>query len=478
MKNLANSTALFIANAITSVAYYAMIILIARRLGATEFGNYSFAIAYAGLFVTVANFGLDRILIREISRDRESAAKYLATTAVLRICLAVLALLLASVSAEMVGYPVEMQVLIIVFGLSLVINLFSETFRSVFYAFEAMPSETMVRLIGRGIVTVSVILALASGMSLIGVGWAIAASSFCELFVYSIVAVKSFRLRHLRFDIHICWNMLRESLPLAVNTLLVVIYFRMNVVILTTLKGAQAAGWFGAALTFVQLLQLVSGTVVGVALPVMSRQYTQSSSRMLGSLNKAIYYLLILVFPLVVGTYFAAPHLVDLIYGAQYSQSIAALQIVAWSSIFMFMGSIFNTALIALNKQGWLMLIALAAAIFNVLLNLLLIPFGGHIGTSVATVVTEALVAVLAYGLTVKYLKGTAIRRLFIKPMVAAGIMGLTMYALRDINWILGGVLAVIVYTVMLVVIRGVPQEDQRKLMNYLKTRQKVHDAI
>ena len=55
-------------------------VLIARYLGLIGFGNYSFVIAFVGVFQMIADSGLNNILIREIAVNRDNLGYQLGVT--------------------------------------------------------------------------------------------------------------------------------------------------------------------------------------------------------------------------------------------------------------------------------------------------------------------------------------------------------------------------------------------------------------
>ena len=74
-----NSAYLFAARFINSLAILGLILLISRRLGPDIFGGYSFLTALIMTGIVVANFGLDTLLVREVSRDHSVGPKYLSS---------------------------------------------------------------------------------------------------------------------------------------------------------------------------------------------------------------------------------------------------------------------------------------------------------------------------------------------------------------------------------------------------------------
>lgn len=477
MRALLNSISLFVANVIGSAASYLVIVLIARHLGAASFGLYSFAIAYAGFFVTIPNFGLDRIVIREVSRNKPAASEYVMTAGSIRLGFLALGVVIAVIVTRLFRYPADTQVIVLVLGLSLVVNLFSELFRSVYYAFEAMPAETVIRAFGRTITVVAVAIAVYSGRGLLEVVWAILLASLVEVTTYGFLAQRRFGLHRVNLNWGIVKKTVLASSPLAINTMLVVAYFRLSMVVLTTLKGAQPAGWFAAAFAFIQLLQLVSGSVAAVALPIMSRQQRQSHDQLLASLNKATYYLLLLVGPVSLVICFMAKHLVLFVYGTQFMPAVESLRLLIWASVFMFMGSIYGAALISLDKEQGLIAIGVIALVVNMTTNFLAIPRWSYMGATLATLITEASVAVLAYAFVSRALKGFSISSLMVKPVSVTLVLAVAMPIMRNCPWVLQAFLATLVYVLTVILIRAVQREDWQMLSAFTAARS-VQDVI
>src|SRR5205823_12393927 len=77
--------------------------VIARELGEASFGIFTFALAFVMLVTTLANFGQDGILTREVARDHGLVHRYFANTLALKVAVAVPALALALGIAWAVG---------------------------------------------------------------------------------------------------------------------------------------------------------------------------------------------------------------------------------------------------------------------------------------------------------------------------------------------------------------------------------------
>jgi len=460
MSHLTNTISLFCSNMATALTHFVLIVLIGRILGAEMFGVYTFALAYGSIFATIPNGGFDRILVREIARHPDSMGEWVASATAIRWLLSMVTAVGMTALAWGIGYRDQLGVIVVLYGM-LVFNLSSELIRSVLYARGAMKGEAVLRIAGRALTLVGALAALAWDRRLLPLSGVLALTAALELALYGGYLWKRYRPLQLRVQGQTVRALVIESLPLAINTLLVVVYLKINVVLLTKIKGAEAAGWFSAAFTFVQLLQLFSASVTGAVLPVLARERTRDPESMRHHFHKAIRYLLLMALPCAVGITFLAPDVIGLIYGlGQYRAAVLPLRVVVWACVAMFLGSIFNAALVASDRQGIMIHLAVVAVIVCISLNLLLIPRWGCLGAALATVGTEAAVA-LGAGWAVRRITGPLrLGSYLLKPCIAsaamAGVLALTP------EWFFVGraALAGVVYAGLILGLKGLDEED------------------
>jgi len=98
--------------------------------------------------------------------------------------------------------------------------------------------------------------------------------------------------------------------------------------------------------------------------------------------------MLIIGIPIGIGTTLLADSIILLIFGAEYTQSIIALQILIWGVIFAFIAVPFENLFYSANKQSIVTLEVVIGVILNVIMNILLIPKYSLVGASIATTIT------------------------------------------------------------------------------------------
>ena len=79
VQRIAKNTGVIIAGDFVNKAIgLVVVIFLARCLGAVGYSKYAFVFAFLTFFGIITDLGINQILIREISRDRSMASKYIA----------------------------------------------------------------------------------------------------------------------------------------------------------------------------------------------------------------------------------------------------------------------------------------------------------------------------------------------------------------------------------------------------------------
>jgi len=179
--------------------------------------------------------------------------------------------------------------------------------------------------------------------------------------------------------------------------------------------------------------------------------------------------MLSLALPIAVGTTILADRIILLLYGAQYGNSIIALQILVWAIVFSFTGYVLEYVLISINRQDIDGMISGASAVINVILNLFLIPSFSYIGAATATIISSAIYFILYLYFIYKYGYKIPVHKIAIKPLIASLVMAVFIYCFYSFNLFLLVLLAAIVYLGTLHLLKGISQEDMKMFKEVFK---------
>jgi len=456
-----NIGALAIAKAITMVLGLVLVIFIARSIGDVDFGKLGFAQSFTGILVIFADMGLSTVTIREIARHKELTSKYLGNIFPIKLILSVVTFALIALIINLMHYPADTTVVVYLIGISSILSSLSALLRSIFRAFEKMEFEAFFN-ISKSIVTTGIGLAvLFSGYGLIAIASVYLVAGIIDLFATSIVVTKKFAKPELEVDFRFWKQIAHLALPFSLTAIIGLIYFQIDIVMLSVMKGDAPVGWYKAACTLVYSLVIIPDILSYAVFPVMSKFYISSKDALKITLEKSAKYLFIIGLPIAVGTILLADRIILLFYGEGFRHSIIALQILSLYLPLRFINHATGYTLSSINKEPLRAFSATIAAATNVGLNLLLIPMFSFAGAAIATAITEVVLFISYYYFVAKHFHRLELCPVFIKPCLACLPMGIFVFYLRGINLALLVVSAAIIYLAVFYFIKGFDEEDK-----------------
>jgi O-antigen/teichoic acid export membrane protein len=186
-------------------------------------------------------------------------------------------------------------------------------------------------------------------------------------------------------------KLISGGLPFALTYFMVMVYFKIDTVMLSKMVGDEAVGAYNAAYNLVFAFMIISSAIVGSLFPAMAFNYLEDKEYSQRILAGGLKYSLILSLPLAFGGTFLAQKVIFFIYGQQYSASVLALKIIIWALPVLFVTNLLGNCLGAIYRQKEVLYVSSANAVVNVILNLILIPRYSFYGSAAATVATELL---------------------------------------------------------------------------------------
>jgi O-antigen/teichoic acid export membrane protein len=452
--------------------------LVGRLLGPEGLGQFAFVLAYISLFTFLSDLGLHLFLIREVSRDLEKVRFYLSHAFVL-------VLFLSPVTCALViaiSYLLELEAVIrhsIYLGTGwIVAGAYLSLFRAAFHAYEKMEYETMVVLTERIVALVGAVVVLLLGwgvIGLIGLHFAARLISLAVAVIVFIARIDFFPTP--AFSLANSIQMLKNSLPFAVNILTTTVYIQVDLVLLGIWSGDEASGYYRAATSLIIPLAVFAASLNFALFPNMARSFLTSIDQTKRMLEASTRYLFMLGWPIGLGMTLLAPAIITLVYGHSFQPSIIALRVLALVVPMRYVNNALGTGLTAVNLQGIRSLIILAGAGTNLLLNIMLIPRYSYLGASYATLVTELLIlALLAWSVNVRVGK-LNLTYTFGKIIVAGIMMAGVTYVLRDSYLIINVSVSATTYLVAIIVLKVLPANEIARLKQFV-LRSHLHSSM
>lgn len=370
---------------------------VARHLGPGQLGSLSYGVAVVTLFGCVASFGLDAVIKRDLLQHPEQTAQLLADGTVLRLLTGLVAgaglvLFVSEAPADAGG---ERGILLIL-GLLLwqpalvVPELWLQAHLQARYSVLAQTAA----------------LAVSAGVRIWLVWAAAPLTAFAAAYVLeALLAGLGLHYAARRAGLRINWFAARratlrhlagEAGPLALAGLAIVVYMKIDEVMLRHLVGPSEVGIYSAATRLTEIWYFVPAALGSSLLPALVEARAQGGAayqrhlQRYYDLNAAVAYTLSLPMAL------AAPWLVRVAYGAPFAASAAIVTIHIWSSVFVFLGVARGQWLVNERLQKFYLLATLGGALLNIALNFVFIPRWGGVGAALATVLAQASAAWLS----------------------------------------------------------------------------------
>jgi len=370
---------------------------IARYLGPEQFGLLNFTVALIGLFGALAAMGLQGIVVRDIVQNPACREDTLGSAALLQLLggAAAYTLLLATVF-YLRPQDVLSQLVAAILGAVVLLKAFEVAgywFESQVQSKYTVWVQNAAFLIFAGIKAVLIL----TGASLISFVWAMLAEAFVVALAMTL-ALNRFGppLSSLRISYRRCCALLKAGWPLMLSSIAVMIYMKIDQIMIGQMLGNDAVGIYSAAARISEIWYFIATAVAASVLPAIleakKNNEAQYRQRLQALFDLMTWIAIIVALPV---TFFATP-LVTMLFGADYSEAGGVLAIHVWATVFVFLGVAGGNWFLAENQQLIsLQRTALGAAV-NVLLNIVLIPMLGVVGAAWATLISYAVAAMLS----------------------------------------------------------------------------------
>jgi O-antigen/teichoic acid export membrane protein len=435
-------------------------VFLARYLGAENFGIFSFGIAFALLIVIIADFGLSTFLIREISRSKRLASKYLTNALFVKIFLTLATLIAAHLFLSLMGYSTGTRAVAFIMLAFALLQSYTDLFYSIFRAFEKMHYDAFVKVLRMLILASAVFYVIRGNLGIVSASLVFPATELVVLLITASLVYTRFIKPSFEFDFAFSKGILRKSSLFCLSIVFSGLFMYIDTIMLSKLSSTTEVGIYAAASNIMLALIFIPMMYGNAIYPVISRFFIKSKGSLKFAYEKSFKYMLILGLPISAGIYVLSEKIILFLYGREYIESAIVISILAWYMFLRFMNVISGFTLSSINRQGSRVFSQGMAALANVILNFIFIPLYGALGAALATLITEIIFFLTYTSFIIKYGLRINFVGKFIKPAAAAGIM---VYAISFISNLFAGILAgAIFYCAVLFSLGTIDKEDKR----------------
>ena len=369
-------------------------VITARYLGPSNYGLIGYGTAYVTFFSAFCTLGLNSVIIKDFVDHKDEQGEAIGSAIVMRLVSSILSslMIIGFVSIIDRNEPTTIAVVALC-SVGTIFHVF-ETFNFWFQSQYKSKVTSIATLTAYIITSVYKIILLMIGKD---VRWFAFSTSidYIVVAVFLYVAYRKFHGAKLRFSIKKSKSLLKISYNYILSTMMVAIYGQTDKLLLKQLCDDSSVGYFTTATTvcamWVFVLQAIIDSVYPTILNLKGKDQLQYERK-----NRQLYAIVFYVSCMVsVGFLVLGDFVIKILYGEAYMPAAGILKVVSWYTAFSYLGVARNAWIVSEGKQKYLKYIYGAAAILNVVMNLILIPVMGTIGAATATLITQILTSII-----------------------------------------------------------------------------------
>jgi O-antigen/teichoic acid export membrane protein len=445
-----------------------------RFLGDVKLGELYFATYFVGLIGFPIDAGFNQQLTRDVAQEPSKALRYITNILCFKFILWILLYGVILLLSWLLDYPSEIRFLIIIQGIMLLTSSISSAMGALHYAFERVVFSVVASILEKGLDGLVGTILLFNGADVKVMGLVLLCGSCASMLWQTFWVLRLVGLPF-TFDVPLARKLIRTSIPFIVSGAIVIIYYRIDTVLLYFMTSTAVVGWYGAAYRIFDTLVFLPSLVINAIMyPVFSKLSVHSEDELKLAVEKSLNFLLFCCIPICTGLIVVAPSIVGFLYHqADFSNTIPAMQFLAPGLLFLYTNSVLTAVLISTGREKKITIMALVALVFNLGLNLLLIPPFKHVGAAALTSATECLLMFLSLIFIPRSLWPVGSIKVALKAFLAAGLMGVVVWLLRDYSLLVILPVAALVYFPAATLLGTIPPEDMKAFYTSIRNRKK-----
>jgi len=388
MRYFKNTSWLFAEKVLRVIVGLFVGIWVARYLGPEQFGLFSYAQSFVGLFAVIASLGIDGIVVRDLVKDESRRDELIGTAFWLKVMGAFGVLIILAIAITFTSNDIYTNTLTFIIASAVIF----QSFNVVDFYFQSKVMSkfvvyaNIISLFLSSMIKIALILIEAP---LIAFAWVILFDSVILAFGFIYFYVKNtsmLSLKNLKFRSESAILLLKESWPLLLNGIVVSIYMKIDQVMLKEMVNVEAVGQYAAAVRLSEAFYFIPMVIASSVFPGIINAKRHSEELYYARLQKLYVLMVWMAIAIALPMTFLSDWLVNVLYGSQYSQAGSVLMMHVWAGVFVFLGVASGKWFITENLQILSFWRTFNGMVINVVLNYILIPNYGIQGAAVATI--------------------------------------------------------------------------------------------
>jgi len=393
MKYFKNTSWLFGEKILRMVVGLFVGIWVARYLGPEQFGLFSYAQSFVGLFTAIATLGLDGIVVRELVKDESRRDELIGTAFWLKLIGAFGVLVILAIAVNFTSNDHYTNMLVFIIASATIF----QSFNVIDFYFQSKVMSkyvvyaNVISLLISSIVKVTLIL---NEAPLIAFAWVVLFDSFvlsCGFIYFYIKNNSTFNIQNSKFSITTAVALLKDSWPLILSSFVTMIYMKIDHVMIMEMLDAEAVGQYAAAVRLTEAWYFIPAILANSLYPSIIAAKNRSEIEYKMKLQKFYSLMIAISLPISLILAYFSDFIILNLFGDTYMDAIEIFRVHIFASVFVFVFVASGKWILAENFTKLAFYRNLSASIINIILNLYFIPIFGAIGAAYATIIAFAM---------------------------------------------------------------------------------------
>jgi len=393
------------------IAIFGIDATVQNQVGAESYGIYFSLLNFSMLFNIILDFGINNFTTKNIAQYPHIASKYIGKILIFRLILFIFYAVFSFSIAFVLEWNSYELYLLSFLVLNQMLITFTAYIRSHFSGLLMFKTEAILGILDRVLLIFicGAILYFPVTSTPFKIEWFIWIQTICygvALIVGFILLFGKIKLPKLKYHAAFSYAIIRQSFPYALLILLMMIYTRVDSVMIERMhiNGKAEASYYAKGFRLVNAFFMFAMLFSNLLLPLFSKMFKKNENvtPLFSTASKLLIAGSIL---LAIVSYFNAEYILGLIYTTEIDLSSPSFQLLMISFIGMCSTIIFGTLLTAKGNMFFLNVVAAVGIVVNFGMNYYLIPIYGATGAAVATCITQSIVSGIQLIYCIKELK-------------------------------------------------------------------------
>lgn len=467
-----NIISLMISRVGAAVILFLIYTRLLEYLGKEAAGQYGLIAAYITVFSFFVDLGMQQLVIKKVSENREEAGKYLGNYFALQFVLGVIFMLIMAGIVIASGYPPLVRNALLIASVGLLLSSLTMPLMAIINSFQKLSLIAKVNFANSMINAGMMLLAILMRKNILFLAFIPVVISAFDVLVYGYLVNKKFTKFRLEFDWAFWKQLILWNLPFMGLTIFS-IYNRIDSLLLPHLRNFTEAGLYAAAYKFWDILAFLPAVVGASLYPYFAdRLVVGAREEVKEVLETYTRYMVAIGVPLSIGAYFLAEKILAF-FTPTFVAAAPALWMLVTAVAILFIYVPVNSIIIS-QRTKWATIVTACTLLFNLIAIFIFVPKLGFVAAAGITIVSELIQLVGYTWITKRKIIDFPYVKNFIKPIVAGIVMAVMLYYLNNLSlWYLI-VIGAVVYFIALAALKFFIRHDWELLKASVNFRKKI----